>query len=173
MARTCCVSRPVCALCSAISVAINILAPASSTNDAAICATAKIRWRRLVLAVIRTLPLDRLNPLDVSPDGRRGTNAKITAATIASAAPTHSREAGGVASQDSHHRLRAHYTDRGASPAEQKAFGQQHASQRASACAERHADRQLTFTANRPCQNQVGDITTRDDEDQRRRCQQH
>ncbi len=84
-------SRPVCAFCSAISVAINILAPASSTNDPAICVTAKIRWRRLALPVVRTLPLDRLNPLEVSPDGRRGTNAITTAATIASAAPTHNR----------------------------------------------------------------------------------
>jgi hypothetical protein len=35
------------------------------------------------------------------------------------------------------------------------------------ACAERHADRQFAFAANRPCQDQVGDIGTRDDEDQR------
>ena len=56
MARTWRVSTPVCAVCSAISVVINILAPASSTKDAAICVTAKIRWRRLVLLVIRTLP---------------------------------------------------------------------------------------------------------------------
>jgi len=32
------------------------------------------------------------------------------------------------------------------------------ATQRASACAERHADRQLAFAANRPRQDQVGDI---------------
>jgi hypothetical protein len=37
----------------------------------------------------------------------------------------------------------------------------------------RHADRQLAFAANRPCQNQVGDIGTRDDENQPRRCEQH
>jgi len=42
-------------------------------------------------AVIRALPLDRLRPLDVSAEGRRGTNAKMTAATTASAAPTQSR----------------------------------------------------------------------------------
>jgi len=52
-------SSPVCALCSAISVVINMLAPASSTKEAAICVTAKTRWRRLVLPVIRTLPLDK------------------------------------------------------------------------------------------------------------------
>ena len=84
-------SRPVRAVCSAISVVISVLAPASSTNDAAICVTAKIRWRRLVLPVIRTLPLDMFSPLAASADGRRGTNAKITAATTASAAPSQSR----------------------------------------------------------------------------------
>src|SRR5467141_562954 len=89
--RTLRVSKPRRAVCRAISVVINIVAPARSTKDAAICVTAKIRWRRLVLLVIRTLPLDRLWPLDVSAEGRRGTNAKITAATIASAAPTQSR----------------------------------------------------------------------------------
>src|ERR1700736_3371831 len=95
MASTWRVSKLVRALCSAISVVINVLAPASSTNDAAICVTAKMRWRRLVLLVIRTLPLDRLSPLG-APDvpeeeGKRGTKARITAATIASAAPTQSK----------------------------------------------------------------------------------
>jgi hypothetical protein len=62
-----------------------------ATKDAAICVTAKIRWRRLVLPVIRTLPLDRLSPPGVPEEGRRGTKARITAATIASAAPTQSK----------------------------------------------------------------------------------
>ena len=84
-------SRPVCAVCSAMRVVINILAPANSTKDAAICVTAKIRWRRLVLPVMRTLPLDRLMPWVGSADGRRGTNAKTPAATMASPAPTQSR----------------------------------------------------------------------------------
>ena len=66
-------------------------APASSTKDAAICVTAKTRSRRLVLPVIRRLLLDIPNPCDVSADGRRGTNAKSTAAMTASIAPTHSR----------------------------------------------------------------------------------
>src|SRR6266849_7421145 len=88
--RTLRVSKHRRAVCSALSVVIIIGAPARSTKDAAICVTAKIRWRRLVLLVIRTLPLDRPRPLDVSADGKRGTNAKIIAATMASAAPTHS-----------------------------------------------------------------------------------
>jgi hypothetical protein len=77
---------------------INVLAPASSTNDAAICVTAKIRWRRRVLPVIRALPFAKLSPLgepddvpDVPEEGKRGTKARITAATIASAAPTQSK----------------------------------------------------------------------------------
>src|SRR5580704_2547990 len=138
---TCRVSRPVCALCSAISVAINALAPASSTKDAAICVTAKIRWRWLVLPVIRTLPLARLSPFGVPDEGRRGTNARITAATTASAAPTQSK-------------------------LESTLKSSARTAQGACAGAQRHADRQLTFAANRPCQNQVGDIGTRDDEDQ-------
>src|SRR5216684_1390316 len=88
--RTLRVSKPRRAVCSAIIVVINIVAPARNTKDAAICVTAKIRWRRLVLLVIRTLPLDRPRQLDVSADGKRGTNAKIIAATMASAAPTQS-----------------------------------------------------------------------------------
>ena len=45
--------------CSAISVVSSAPAPASSTNDAAICVTANSRSRRLVPVVMRTLPLDR------------------------------------------------------------------------------------------------------------------
>ena len=40
--------------------------------------------------MIRTLPLERPSPCEESADGRRGTNAKSTAAMTASAAPTHS-----------------------------------------------------------------------------------
>ena len=67
-----------------------MLAPASSTNDAAICVTAKMRSRRLVLPVIRTLPFAKPIPCEDSADGSRGTNANNTAAIIASTAPTHS-----------------------------------------------------------------------------------
>ncbi len=90
MASTWRVSRPVCAACSEISVLTNALAPANSTKDAAICVTANIRRRRFVLPVIRTLPFDRPIPFEASADGRRGTSAKSTAATTASAAPTQS-----------------------------------------------------------------------------------
>src|SRR6202451_4735034 len=66
-------------------------APARSTKDAALCVTAKARWRRLVLLVMRTLPLARFMPFDALAEGRRGTNAKITAATTARATPIQSR----------------------------------------------------------------------------------
>jgi hypothetical protein len=166
-------SRPVCVFCSAMSVAINALAPASNTKDAAICVTAKIRCRRLELPVTRTLPLDRLNPLGEpedegenprGDDGQSRSNPKQ--ARIDSEIERSSGEARGVAGQESRHRLGAQYTERGASTAKQKAFGQQHAAQRASACAESHADRQFAFAPNRPRQNQVGDIAAGDDEDQ-------
>ena len=67
-----------------------MLAPASSTNDAAICVTANTRSRRFVLPVIRTLPLASPIPCEPSADGSRGTNASSTAATTASSAATHS-----------------------------------------------------------------------------------
>src|SRR5438552_155986 len=90
IARTWRMSRPVCADCSDSSVLTKALAPASSTKDAAICVTAKMRSRRFVLPVIRTLPLERLIPCEESADGRRGTKASNTAATTASAAPIQS-----------------------------------------------------------------------------------
>src|ERR1700680_4408273 len=72
-------------------VVTNMLAPASRMKDAAICVTAKARWRRLVLLVMRTLPLARFIPFDAFAEGRRGTNARTTAAIIARATPIQSR----------------------------------------------------------------------------------
>jgi len=90
---------------------INILAPASNTKDAAICVTAKIRWRRLVLPVIRTPPLDRLSPLWVPEevagrgqardesenhrgnDSQRCSDPKQARSTLKSSARTEKREA--------------------------------------------------------------------------------
>jgi len=84
-------SKPVCTACSESRVLTKALAPARRTNEPAICVTAKVRWRRAVLLVVRTLPLARLRPSALSAEGRRGTKARITAATKASAAPTHRR----------------------------------------------------------------------------------
>ena len=83
-------SKPVGALWSAIKVLTSMLAPASSTNDAAIWVIAKTRCRRVELPVTRVLPLASPNPCDDSADGSRGTNANSTAAITASSAPTHS-----------------------------------------------------------------------------------
>jgi len=71
---------------SAMSVFSSMPAPASSTNDAAICVTAKARSRRLVDPVIRT-PRPA-SPCGESAEGSRGTNARRTDATSASATPT-------------------------------------------------------------------------------------
>jgi hypothetical protein len=55
MVKTWRVSRPVRAVCMAITVVITALAPARSAEEAAICVTAKVRWRRLVLPVIHAV----------------------------------------------------------------------------------------------------------------------
>ena len=68
---------------------MRMLEPTSKIKDAAICVTAKIRSLRLVLPVMRTLLLVKPIPVEDSDEGRRGTNASSTAATIASPAPTH------------------------------------------------------------------------------------
>ena len=84
------VSNPGLAACSEISVFRSMAAPASSTNDAAICVTANIRNRRLVPPVMRRPPLVSAKPREASALGRRGTNASSTAASSASPTPTHS-----------------------------------------------------------------------------------
>ena len=135
--------------------------------------------------VMRTLPLDRLKPLDASDDGSRGTNARrIAAATRqADADPQQARvdrqveradrEARRVARQDGHHRPRDQHAEDRAGAAEQQALGQQRPPQRPLARAERRADRQLPFAPHRARQDQVGDVRAGDDEHQRRRRQQH
>jgi hypothetical protein len=118
MASTCRVSTPVFTACRASSVLSSMLAPASSTNDAAICVTAKMRRRRLVLPVIRRLVAVRLKPCDPPDDGRRGAYASSTAAIVARAAPIQRvlestvrsrahREGRGVTRQDRDHRAGA------------------------------------------------------------------
>jgi hypothetical protein len=47
-----------------MSVEINTLAPTSSKNEAAICVTAKICWRRFVPPVMRAVPLEKPSPLE-------------------------------------------------------------------------------------------------------------
>ena len=149
--------KPVCCRCSASSVVISMPAPASRTNEAAICVTANTRSRRLVPVVMRTPPLDSPNPLADSADGRRGTNASRTAAATAriDADPEQARihgdvvgahrEAGRVAREHGHHRPRDGDGQHGAGAAQQQAFGQQRSTQRAGARAERRPDGKLTL----------------------------
>ncbi len=93
------VSKPGRAACSDISVFNSMPAPASSTNDAAICVTANMRRRRLVAPVIRKPPLVSAKPCLASVLGSRGTNASSTAASSARPTPTHSRLASSVRSK--------------------------------------------------------------------------
>jgi hypothetical protein len=60
------------AVCSAVNVAISMPAPVSSTKVHAICVVAKIRRRRFVPGVIRTLPPDSPKPVERSAEGSRG-----------------------------------------------------------------------------------------------------
>ena len=89
-ASTFSVTKPVRVRCSATSVVSSMPAPASSTNEAAICVTANRRSRRLVPVVMRVPPAARLTELAPSAVGSLGTYASSTAATTASPAPTHS-----------------------------------------------------------------------------------
>ena len=66
-------SKPVFAVCSATSVASSMPAPASSTNEQAICVVAKMRSRRFVPGVMRTPPVARPRPAGACADGSRGT----------------------------------------------------------------------------------------------------
>ena len=81
-------------------------APLDQITEAAFDRIAAVNLRGAIMAckhvlpVMRALPLDRLSPLGLpdvpEPDvpeaeGRRGTNARITAAPMASAAPTQSK----------------------------------------------------------------------------------
>ena len=173
------------AACSASSVVSSMPAPASSTNDAAICVTAKTRSRRLVPEVIRTLPFDRPKPLDASGEGSRGTNASSTAAASARPTPTHSSVASTVRSSARTENREAYCASTATigramstpstapGAAEQQALGQQRPPQRAGARAERRANRQLALAPDRARQDQVRDVRAGDDEDQRRCRQQH
>src|SRR5947208_17020697 len=76
-------------LCNASSVVTSMLAPASRMNEAPTCVTTKTRCR-LLLPVIRALPLEKCSASEVA-SGSRGTKAKITAATAARTTPTQSR----------------------------------------------------------------------------------
>ena len=160
-------------------------APASSTNDAAICVTAKSRSRRLVPDVMRTPPLDeaesagRLGGRQARHERQqhrrhqRQPDADPQQAGVDRQVERADREARRVARQQRHHRPRDRDAEDRAGAAQQQALGQQRAAQRAGARAERRANRQLAFAPHRSRQDQVGDVRARDDEDEPGRGQQH
>ncbi len=163
-------------------------APASSTNDAAICVTANaaqapVGARRHPHAAVRQANA----AVGGSPaKGASAPNASSTDATSASVTPTQStvastvtssarnRVARRIAREHADHRLRNQHAERRARTAQQQALGEQRPAQGGRAGAERGANRQLAFAPDRPrAEDQVGDVRARDDEDQRRCRQQH
>ena len=72
-----------------------------------------------------------------------------------------------------HERLRQQDAQRGTGPAEQQAFGEQGPPQRSGSCAERCPHGELTLAPYRTCQDQVGDVRTRDDEYDRGCAKEH
>ena len=93
------VLKPVCCRCSANSVVRSMPAPASSTNDAAICVTANTRRRRLVPVVMRTLPFDRPNAVRrLRPTAGAARTPAEPPRPRASTTPTQSRLASTVTS---------------------------------------------------------------------------
>ena len=147
--------------------------------------THNVRSRRLVPDVIRTLPFETPMPFEVvgrrqarherqqHRGDQRQPGAHPQHAGIDREVQRAHREARSVARQHRHHRPRDQHAEHRAGAAEQQAFGEQRPAQRAGAGAERRADRQLPFAANRPRQNQVGDVRAGDDEHQRRGREQH
>ena len=77
---------------------MSIPAPATSTNDAAICVIAKTRKRRFVPDVSRRLRPPRPMPFVAEDDGSRGTKASSTATASARPPPTQSSVASTVTS---------------------------------------------------------------------------
>ena len=75
-------------------------------------------------------------------------------------------ETSGVTGQDSDHGLRDGNAQPSAHAAEQKAFGEQHAAERAWAGSERCADGKFAFATHRARKNQVGNVAAGNDEDQ-------
>ena len=160
-------------------------APASRTNDAAICVTANTRSRRLVpgrdphAAARQTQSARRFRRRQARHEreqdggGHRQDDADPEQARIDGDVVRAHGEAGGIARQHGHHRPRDDDGEHRARAAQQQAFGQERSAQRAGARAKRRANGQLAFAADRARENQVRDVRAGDDEDQRRRGEQH
>ena len=155
-------------------------------NEAAICVTAKMRSRRPVLPVMRTAAAGEAEA--VARFGRRqaGNEREQNRGDDGEqrAYPEHAgvdteierahRETGSVVREDSNHRTRGRGMPSNApASTHQQAFGEKRAAESAGRGAEGCANRELTFAANAARQNQIGDVRTRDHEDQQRRSQQN
>jgi hypothetical protein len=159
-------------------------APASSTNDAAICVDGEQREAAVGARVMRTPPL-AAEPVDASDDGSRGTNASRTAAASARPTPTHSSvastvrssardgETRRVARQDRDHRPRDQHAEIAPAPQSSRlsASSVRRSAQRLAPSAARIASSPSRRTER--AEDQVGDVRARDDEDQRRGREQH
>ena len=162
-----------------------MLAPASSTKDAAICVTAKMRRRRLVPPVMRMLPLARLDALrsvgrgqtrdEGQQDGGddRESGADPEHAGVDGEIERANGEARGVARQDGNHRTGDENAERGSGNAEDQALRKQSAAQGAGAGAESGANAELAFAADGAGENEIGDVGAGDDEDEPGRGEQH
>ena len=150
-------------------------APASSTNDSAICVTAKTRRRRFVPGVMRS----RRSPARVrSARMRRRAAAGRTRAprrrpspgrrrpTAGSRPPSRRARAPRSARRSGRRRVtsgpRQQHAEHRAGAAEHEALGEQRPAQRAGARAERRAHGQLAFAPHRARQDQVGDVRAGD-----------
>ena len=161
-------------------------APASSTNENAICVVANTRRRRLVPGVIRTLPLARPRPAgrvrrrqarDVGEQhgrGHRQAGADPQHAGIDGDLERADREARGIAARRRATSGRASTTPSTA-PAPQSTRLSASSVRRSAPVlgAERGAHGQLAFAAHRARQDQVGDVRAGDDEHDRGGGEQH
>ena len=178
-------SKPVSTAWSESKVLINMLAPARRMKDAAICVMAKMRRRRPVLPVMRTLPLARPSPLrrfggrqtrnerEQNRGDDRQDRADPEHAGVDGEVERADGEARSVAREDC--RPSGCATDNAeqrSGAAQQQAFREQRAAQRAGGGAERGANREFAFAADAARQNQIGDVGARNHEDQQRRSQQ-
>ena len=160
-------------------------APASSTNDAAICVTAKsaqppVRAGRDAHAAARHAESARRlggrqarHERQQDRRRQREPDADPQQAGIDRQLERADGEARGVAREQGHHRPRQQDAEDRAGAAQQQALGQQRATQRGGARSERRANRQLAFASHRPRQDQVGDVRARDDEDEPGGGQEH
>ena len=155
-------------------------APASRTNDKAICVTANTRRRRFVPGVMRTCrspspePRWGVRPRQARDEGERDGSDHRQAGADPQQRGVHAHveradgEARRISADHAHHWPREQYAEDRAGAAEHHAFRQQRSTQRARAGTERGAHSQLALAPNRAREDQIGDVRARDHEHERR-----